>query len=226
MKRALVVAAACAIWGLPAVSLAAPARQGGYVSGFLGVHFTQDTDVSSYNDYFVENYEDRVEFDPGIAVGGAVGYDFGLVRLEGEMSWRGAEIDSITDKVTGQRFGSVDGDVGVFAVMANAFVDIHNDSPVTPYLGGGIGIGFLYLDDTSGINWEGYRVPLYSEGDDAVFAYQVGAGVEIALNRQVSLDVGYRYFGTTEATIDDEWPITTKMKFESHNVLLGVRVKF
>ncbi|CAG0988003.1 outer membrane protein [Geobacter sp.] len=226
MKRILIALAAVAIWGIPSMSQAAPARPGGYFSGFLGVNFPRDADVSSTDFVINEEFDDRVEFDPGIAAGGTAGYDYGLFRLEGEISYRHGEIGAITDTLNNERFRSVDGDVGTLAFMANAFFDLHNDTPITPYVGGGIGFAVLNLNDTTGINSGGDRVILYDEGDDTVFAYQVGAGVEIALNPILSLDLGYRYFGTSEATFD-EGPVTsTRMKLESHNALMGFRVKF
>jgi opacity protein-like surface antigen len=226
MKRILIAVAAIAIWGVPVISQAAPARPGGYFSGFLGVNIPQDADVDS-TDYLTGNsFNDRVEFDPGVAVGGAVGYDYGYWRLEGEISYRHSEIDSITEKVTNERFRSVDGDVGALGFMANAFFDMHNDSPITPYWGGGIGFAVLDLSDTTGVDQDGVPTAIYYDGNDAVFAYQVGAGVEIALNPFLSLDLGYRYFGTSKATIDDDSAQSTRFKLESHNALVGLRVKF
>jgi ABC-type multidrug transport system fused ATPase/permease subunit len=120
--------------------------------------------------------------------------------------------------------------IGVLAMMFNCFFDLHNSSPVTPYLGGGIGFAALYLDNTFGtiVNgpFAGAGATLYWEDDDAVFAYQVGAGLEIALNRQLSLDVGYRYFGTDDANFTSQPFGQASLKLQSHNAAVGVRVKF
>lgn len=226
MKRILVAAAAVALWGIPTMGEAAYARPGGYFSGFIGVNIPRDADVDS-TDYLTGNsFNDRVEFDPSVAVGGTAGYDYGYLRLEGEISYRHADIGSITDRVTNERFRSVDGDVGALGVMANAFFDMENDTPVTPYWGGGIGFAVLDMSDTTGIDQNGVPTAIYYDGNDTVFAYQAGAGVEIALNPFLSLDLGYRYFGTSEATIDDDSAQSTKFRLESHNALMGVRVKF
>ncbi|MBT1075100.1 outer membrane protein [Geobacter grbiciae] len=219
MKRILIAAAAIAIWGMPAMSQATPARPGGYFSGFLGVSIPRDADVSGTDSG--TSFNDRVEFDPGIAVGGTAGYDYGFLRLEGELSYRHSEIKSVTAS-DGYRFHGVDGDLGALAVMANAFVDMHNQSPITPYVGGGVGFAVLNLGNTTSTELD----PLYEKGDDTVFAYQAGAGVEIALNPIMSLDLGYRYFGTSKATFDEGVVTATKFRFESHNALMGLRVKF
>lgn len=218
MKRILIAAAAIAIWGIPAISQAVPARPGGYLAGFLGVSIPRDADVDSYDGTI---YNDRVEFDPGIAVGGAVGYDYGFLRMEGEISYRQSEINGVTDRPSGVPYTGVDGDVGALAFMANAFFDMENNTPITPYWGGGIGFAVLDVSDTTSAQGQ-----LYYEGDDTVFAYQAGAGVEIALNPFVSFDLGYRYFGTSKATIDEDSLQSTKFRLESHNVLAGLRVKF
>lgn len=136
MKRISAVVAVVALCAVPVVAGATPPRPGGYVSGFFGVSAAADTDVTSIDNQFGDVFNDRVEYDPNIYVGGTGGYDFGHFRLEGELSYKHAEISSITDD-TGFRFRGVDGNLGALAFMANAFVDVHNNTPVTPYFGGG-----------------------------------------------------------------------------------------
>lgn len=228
MKRALVAIAILSTLAFPVICPAAPAYPGAYVSGFLGINANSDTNVSSTDFVTNSDFNDRVEFDPGISIGGTAGYDFGIVRLEGELSYKHAEIKSVTDQ-NGFQFRNVDGSIGAQALMFNGFFDLHNNSRITPYLGGGIGFAGLYLSDTTGIDTSGgsaQRVILYGDSDDAVFAYQLGAGMEIDLNRFYSLDIGYRYFVTDRATFDSDLGITTGMKFESHNANLGFRFKF
>lgn len=227
MKRALAAIAVLSTLAVPAISPAASAYPGGYMSGFLGINVNSDTNAES-TDFFT-NFNDRVEFDPGINIGGTVGYDFGIVRLEGELSYKHAEIKSVTDKDDDFRFRNVDGSIGATAMIFNGFFDLHNNSRITPYLGGGIGFAGLYLSDTTGIDTSGgsaQRIILYGDSDDAVFAYQLGTGVEIDLNRFYSLDIGYRYFVTDRATFDSDLDISTSLKFESHNATLGFRFKF
>jgi opacity protein-like surface antigen len=50
--------------------------------------------------------------------------------------------------------------------------------------------------------------------------------MEIAIQRKLSLDLGYRYFGTAKGTFDKDFNRNVDLKFESHNATLGVRVKF
>jgi opacity protein-like surface antigen len=168
---------------------------------------------------------DSLEFDPGGFIGGTGGYDFGFARVEGELSYKHAEIGTITDRDNGTRYRGVDGNLGVFAFMGNAFLDLRNSTSVTPYLGGGIGTATLYISNTYGSS-NASRSVRYFKDEDSVFAWQAGAGAEIAINRRFSLDLGYRYFATTRAKFNDDWAQTTDMKFKSHNAAVGVRFKF
>jgi opacity protein-like surface antigen len=200
-----------------------PPRPGPYVSGFLGVAVPTNRDVTST----LANLNDRVEFDPGIFVGGTGGFDFGFARVEGEVSYKHAEISKVTDRINGNTFTDIDGRIGVLAVMGNAFLDLHNPSPITPYFGGGVGFAALHQSNTFGRdNSNIFGTQLYFTDDDDVFAYQVGAGLEMAITTRLSLDVGYRYFRTMEATFNQNTLFEHKLKFESHNAAVGLRVKF
>ncbi len=228
MKKRVIVFVALAILAIPAISSALPPRPGPYVSGFLGVSFPVDMDVNS-TQYGpgAQTFNDRVEFDTGINIGGAGGFDFGFLRIEGELSYKNGEMSSITEKISQTRFANVDGRVGVFAIMGNAFLDLRNPSPVTPYIGGGVGLATLRLSDTYGTNANtGFRTRLYASDDDTVFAYQAGAGLEIAFTQMLSLDIGYRYFGTAKAKFNRHEFTAAELKFESHNASVGFRFKF
>jgi opacity protein-like surface antigen len=226
MKTYLIVISTLLLFAVPSLSSAAAGRPGPYVSGFLGTSFAKDSSVNS-TDSSGFSFNDQVSFDPGIYVGGTGGYDFGFLRLEGELSYRNANIESITDS-TGYRFRNVDGDLGVFATMFNVFFDIHNSSRVTPYLGGGIGFATLHLSDTSGFDTRAPagRVLLYDDSNDTVFASQIGAGLDVAINSRYSLDIGYRYFITEKANLDSNYASTNSLRFESHNAMVGFKFKF
>ncbi|NVN91904.1 MAG: porin family protein [Desulfuromonadales bacterium] len=225
MNRFLALIAALALLALPSAASAAPPRPGPYVAVFIGGAAPVTQDASTNDFFFNQTFNDRVRFDPGISAGGSGGYDFGFVRLEGELSYKHAEIASITEQGTSTTYRSMHGSLGAYTVMANGFIDLHNDSPVTPYFGGGVGFATLHLSDTSG-KLGGVRYNLYDADDDAVFAYQAGAGLEIALNRHLSLDLGYRYFATSRASFNGDGSRESGMKFESHNGTAGLRFKF
>jgi len=229
MKANVILFFAIASLLIPAICSATPPRPGGYIGGFIGVTAPMDTTVTTDDFILNTTFTDEAEFDPGVNVGMTGGYDFGYLRLEGELSYKYAEFADITDRADNYRFGNVDGDLGVFAMMFNGFFDLHNASPVTPYFGGGIGFATLYLSDTFGTDTRGgitTRSLLYTEDLDTVFAYQAGGGLEIALNPVLSLDLSYRYFGTDDARFEDNPFQFSKLDFESHNTTIGFRLKF
>ncbi|MBE0557940.1 MAG: porin family protein, partial [Proteobacteria bacterium] len=172
-------------------------------------------------------FNDRVEFDPGINIGGAGGFDFGFLRLEGELSYKNGEMSKITEQISGTRIANVDGRLGALAMMFNAFFDLHNATRVTPYIGGGVGFATLHVSNTYGTDTtSGNRSRLYRSDDDTVFAYQAGAGLEVALTNMFSLDLGYRYFGTAKGKFNNHSSTATELKLESHNASVGFRIKF
>jgi outer membrane autotransporter protein len=223
MKSYLMAVCTLLIFAIPSLSTAATGRPGPYFSAFLGTSFARDANVSGFDSFDNTSFNDQVTFDPGVYLGGTGGYDFGFLRLEGELSYRNAQLDKITNS-NNFRFRSVDGDLGAFASMFNVFFDLHNPSNVTPYLGGGIGFTTLHLSETTGFDSAG-KLILYDDSSDTVFASQVGAGVDIALNRNFSLDVGYRYFITEKANLEGDF-ISSNLRFESHNAMVGFKFKF
>ncbi len=229
MKSRLIVAILFMFIVIPVAVSAAPARPGAYFTGFIGASIPQNTGVSTFDFDLNRTFDEQISFDPGIFIGGTGGYDFGMVRLEGEVSYKQAEIKKVTDQSDGFQYRNPDGRLGAFAMMFNAFLDLHNDTPVTPYLGGGIGFASLYLSNTFGTDTRGgtaTRVLLYPEDYDTVFAYQLGAGLDIAINRRFSLDLGYRYFNTDRATFSNDFLTSSGIRYESHNVAIGFKVKF
>lgn len=216
MKKHLLSLLVLSLLAIPAVASATPPRPGPYVSGFVGVTVPQSVNGTSYDGGLTFN--DHVEFEPGLNIGGTLGYDFGGVRFEGEISYKDLQLDTITDRNTGDRFKVEEGSVDTTAFMANVFVDLHNASPITPYIGGGVGFAALHLNDVYAF---GVAEPLYFSDDQVVFAYQAGGGLDVALNRQLSLDLAYRYFGTSEASF-----VNSEFEVRSHNATVGLRLKF
>lgn len=217
------------VLSIASISAAAPEVPGPYLSVFIGSSIFQDATAKNMDIQNSTPFDEEIRFDPGATFGGTGGFDFGFLRLEGELSYRGAGIDTIKSVTNSYGIRNVDGDLGVYAGMANVFVDLHNDSRFTPYLGGGIGFATLSLSDTYGYVLTGTTADyelLYLQNDDTVFAYQLGGGLDIALSKHFSLDLGYRYFRTDEADFDSIYPISNSLHAETHNVMVGFKVKF
>ena len=214
---------------IPAVCAGAAARPGAYMSGFIGATIPADSNVTTDDFVLNSTFQDRVEFDPGLNLGVTGGYDFGYLRMEGELSYKHSNMKEIVDRSDDFHFRSVDGDLAALAIMFNSFADLHTNSIITPYFGGGIGFATLYMGDTFGTDTRGgitTRSLLYLGDSDTVFAYQIGGGVAIALNPELSLDFGYRYFGTDTGRFGDNFDLISRLKFESHNATVGFRFRF
>lgn len=152
----------------------------------------------------------------------ALGYKFGPTRLEGEIGYQKNDFDDVTVTVAGVGSASLkgvgvpfSGDTEVTSFLMNGYYDFTNDSAFTTYVTAGLGLAKVEgsMDLPS--------VGASASDSDTVFAYQIGAGVEYALNQTVSLDVRYRYFATSDPSFD-----TTDAEFDSHNLMLGAKVKF
>lgn len=229
MKRNLTTLALLIAVAIPAASQAMPMQPGPYVTGFIGVTMPRRSDNVTTTDFSttpISTFSERTRFDPGVYIGGAGGFDFGFIRLEGELSYKEADINSIKDNTGGNQYRDIDGNLGALAFMTNAFFDFHNYTPVTPYVGAGIGFATLHLDDTYATDKNGVRQHMYPRDDSTVFAYQVGAGLNIDLTRRYSLDLGYRYFNTDWANFSRHQLDTSSIRFESHNAAVGFRIKF
>ncbi len=228
IKSLIAISALIVMAASPAACFASPAKPGAYMSFFLGGSVPQDANATITEFNPVTTKDALVQIDPGFNIGGTAGYDFGFLRLEGELSYKQADITRVTEQTFGVRYVNVDGYIGALAVMMNGFLDLHNESPVTPYIGGGIGGTSLRVSNTKGVdaNSGAANNHVFEDDEATVFAYQLGAGLEVVFNPHLSLDLGYRYFGTSRGHFVKNWPSSTDLKFESHNAAIGLRVKF
>lgn len=209
MKKNLLIISVCVLaffFSSPAYS-----AEGPYVSGNIGFAMLSDSDVT---DSTIPDITIDMEYDTGLALGAALGYNFGNTRLEGEISYQKNDFEKAS------LFGvdvDLTGDVTSLSLLMNGYYDFVNNSAVTPYLSAGLGFAEVEVND---LNVPGSGLP-DSNDDDTVFAYQVGVGVGYAVNEKVTIDVKYRYFATSDPEFD-----TTEAECASHNFLFGVRVNF
>jgi OmpA-OmpF porin, OOP family len=158
---------------------------GPYLKVDLGGEVAQDTDLKDF--FGVAAPGAKVQFDPGVRVGFAGGYQvtewFSAEFETGVMENR---IRSITgaDYVDNAYFGNV-------PLLVNAKLQLPNPSRFTPYIGGGAGGAVSFLD-VDGIRMNGVR--LQGDSADAVFAWQGFAGVRYAINPWMGLSLEYHYF--------------------------------
>lgn len=210
MKKTMLLTAGCALTVLCALPALAAEKDGPYISGHLGVAMPTDSTLTEGGDSL------EAEYDSGLALDLALGYRFGAARVEGEIAYQKNDIDDFTLagfgslKSTGTPFSA---DVKTTSFLLNGYYDFQNASAFTPYLTAGLGLARV----KASINIDG------DSGDDSdtVFAYQIGAGCEYAINQTISLDARYRYFATSDPSFG-----AMEAEYASHNLMLGARFKF
>ena len=180
---------------------------GFYINGNGSLVSLQDTDLTE------SGISREVSLDSGFGFGGGGGYDFDFLRAEAEIVYRKNNINKVSTVLRGNVGGS--GDISALSFMLNGFYDFKNRTFLTPYIGGGIGVALV---DLSTVTAETVRI---SGGDDTVFAYQLEAGFNNAINESMSLDFGYRYFATTDPSLGG-----TEAEFKSHNLVIRFRYTF
>jgi len=195
-------------------------NKGYYVSGNAGVSLLSDAKLEANNLKFGE-----FSFDPGFNVGAALGYNFGSLRLEGEVAYHRNEMDEIFENslVTGCPCVSpIDGSLSTLSYMINGYYDFHlANSGLVPYLGAGLGAATTKVD-----------IGLVGDETDIVFAYQFSGGIGYKINPKTTLTAGYRYFATTESEFDvinllsPGISSTVFTEVESHEIMVGFRYQF
>jgi len=211
MKKTRFMFLVCLVSSFLMASIAS-AAVGPYMSGQVGATWLEDADITSPGDPAIES-----SFDMGFNVGASGGFDFGPARVEGELTYRQNDYDELSD--AGFSIAA-DGDVSALSLLVNGFWDIETGGPVTPYLGAGIGVAQVSINDLGilGIS--------LADDDDTVFAYQFAAGAAFELNPNIALDLGYRYFATADPEFDDAEGTTFESEYASHNLNLGLRFMF
>jgi opacity protein-like surface antigen len=233
---------------VPTLALAQPAS-GWYVSGNVSVNIAGALRSAEATT--------RVDTDPGPLGLLALGWGFGNgLRVELEGSYRSNGISGIaTRRGDGEQqpLSNAGGGLGTGAVMANLEYDLPVQGfGVQPYIGGGLGYGWLRFDDAGGNGLGRFALPdntvfagpdVVSFGSAGAFAYQAIVGASLPIHVVPGLDatIEYRFFGTARADV----PVTrvsigndlvngmlpgnaTHNGFELHDnaLMIGVRYRF
>ena len=157
-------------------------------------------------------------FDTGYSISGAIGRKYNFFRGEMEVAYQTNGVESHSNVVAGgidldtedagvlitgsSNIGTsvgvlVDdgqGDVSTVFVMANIFYDVDLGGRIKPYIGGGVGAGFVDVDYyPSGV--------VIIQDNSTAFAYQAMAGVAYAVAPSVDLILGYRYRATSDVNV-------------------------
>lgn len=206
-----IVVCASALFASPAIAARAagygyPVR-GTYLSAGMGMGFISDADLEE------DVTTGQAQFDTGFTVQGAVGHSYPSgIRAEIEVSYRTNEFDEIR---VGSRVFEASGDIRSLGVLLNGYYDFRLNAAFTPYVGAGVGFANVTIDTV-------HAGPIdLGSHDDTVFAYQLTAGIEVPILPTASIDLSYRFFGTSNPKFGP-----TEAEYQSHNLTAGVRLYF
>lgn len=169
------------------------------------------------------------KFKTGGGFAGIVGYDFGQIRLEGEIGkhYHLAETFTVTnDAGLGLTSGTAaNGKSNATHYMINTIYDFDDgigDTDFEPFVGAGLGL--------SSVAWNNFTAPgggaPYTSGSDDVFTYQAFAGVRVPIASNVDLSLKYRYLGTSDADRLDSAGDAFRTSYNVHDVVVGITYKF
>jgi opacity protein-like surface antigen len=201
-----------------------------WYAGFSGsLVMLRDTDIKNTSAVPGFVNPDSISFDPGFGVSGALGYRIlSGVRGELEVAYRANEVDKDPNASNIIPSGSISQQKSV-ALMGNVYVDMHNDSPYTPYIGAGVGAVHVksprYYVITSGPSIvENLRLKEWTLG----YQFMLGVNYEVRMGlTPFEINLGYRYFTGQDAETKFKTD-GAKVEFpnDSHNLELGARMYF
>ena len=191
------------------------ADRGLYLGAQFGAVFAEKDDVGLITD---------MDFEKGSVIAVAIGYDYGWryghARMELEYAYRQSDVTdgNVSDsKVT-------DGEVQSQSLLLNMFYPFETGILVTPYIMGGLGAALVDIRDVI------VSSTVFIDNYQTAFAYQTGAGIDLAVNDHLTVDLAYRYFGTADKEFENNAQVGAQKKFDfryrAHNALLGLRYKF
>ena len=162
-------------------------------------------------------------FDVGFVAGGALGYDFGAARIDVEFSYLTANFEFASE---GENTTESAGDTfTALSLLATGWYDLEVGSFLTPYLGVGVGATNLQIKLTRFAAELAAGDEPWFEGAGWGFAYQAGVGVAFRVVAGISLDLGYRIFGTLATEVSDHGADRSSVSpaVMAHRIQLGVR---
>lgn len=205
MKKIVLSLATITVFAIPISAMAAD--DSFYIKANAGIGMTLDNDIDNMG---IPGETVKATYDSGFVGSLASGYDFaGPLRMEIELIRQKNDLEITSYNNFSGNFN--DGDLKTHSLMFNGFYDIDTGSAWTPFVGAGMGISKVDINDP------GFQ----DSDDDEVFTYQFIGGVAYTLNEDWSIDAQYRFMGTSEATIDG-----ADFNVNSNNLMLGLRYSF
>ena len=214
-KLAIVLALASSALATPAL-----ARDNSWYVGVEGgAMIVEDINFDLRTPAGVNNRRaNSVDHDYGWDVDGNIGYDFGAFRIETEVGYRQAGVDSFRTATTS--FDRAGGKTSALSFMLNGLIDFGDDDSIQGFIGGGVGVARVKA--RYGLN----RFGNFLDDSDTVFAYQGLAGVRAPLSEHLDATVKYRFFNAENVRLNDTSNNRLDGRFRSHSILGGLTYNF
>lgn len=183
-----------------AVALAAAASsasaQGLYAGGQLGIGDGGGEFANSGFD---------LELAAGPVIGGFIGKEIDSIRIEGELTYRHNDMDSIVGF-------PVAGEMSSTALMGNVYYDFGDRTDFTPYLGIGLGVANITFDSAA-------------HDTDIALALQIMAGGAFPVTDSTAMTVDLRIFGAS-AQFTDSVGMPFEQEYGITSLMMGFRTSF
>ncbi len=180
-----------------------------YLSGGIGGVLPLDSDLEN------RGITSETSFDPGLV--GSLAFGSTLDdnwRTDVEASYRSSDIEEVKGLANGS--GSISGS----ALMFNGYYDFNSGSDWQPYVGAGVGLIRLKLDDASLVG--GGRI----DDDSWSAAAQGIAGVGYRINEQLGLFTDYRFLAALEHRYTSSARTKVDAEYSEHRIMIGLRWSF
>lgn len=232
------------------VALRGTLSSGIYLRGDVGVGITnygsyEQREVRQEGGVFIANQDSSTAFFAGVGVG----YRFNnWFRIDGTFEYRGGKTIGATDLVYnrwigGDQYNTYKGNLTSMVALFNAYVDLGTWNCLTPYIGAGIGYasnritGLTDQGIQNDTRWANLYVPTLGTAGDGTksgLAWALMAGVGYEVNKNLTLEVGYRYLNLGDAEsgritygfgAGGGGPLKVK-SIDSHDIKIGMRWNF
>jgi outer membrane protein OmpA-like peptidoglycan-associated protein len=166
-----------------------------------------------------------VDHDYGYDVGGLVGYDFGVFRLEAEVAYKKADLEAYESTLgvpvsaggtalANVRYTNAGGSSSALSFMVNGLLDFGDEDGISGYIGGGAGVARVKFSNYS-IN-PGFD---FLDDSDTRFAWQGIAGVRAPLTDNIDVGLKYRFFNASRLRVVGTTGDAVDGRFRSHSLL-------
>ena len=166
--------------------------------------YTMLSDMDVVDDVF------EVDSDDGWGIGGAIGTQINMFKIEVEIATQKNDINGVDLDNLGRQVEREAGETSIDTLLVNAFLDIPIADGLSVYAGGGAGGAIVSFEAGD------------FDSDDTVFAYKFAAGLSYAFTPELGADLGYEYLATEDVELDR---IDLK-DVNSNNIVLALKYMF